>query len=63
MGKHSHAHWEIRSICPRCEKPNFVHVPVGERVVQIHCQHCAHGYEYIHVVQHPRYVEDSEESS
>ncbi len=57
----SHGHWEIESVCPQCGKVNLVSLPVGERVIQIHCEHCAHGYEYIHIVKKPKYIEDQDE--
>ncbi|GMA63905.1 hypothetical protein GCM10025859_43450 [Alicyclobacillus fastidiosus] len=50
-----HKHWEVQSICPKCEKANKVSIPVGEIVVRVHCTHCEHGYTYTHVVR--EYVE------
>ncbi|MCL6636923.1 MAG: hypothetical protein K6T26_03140 [Alicyclobacillus sp.] len=51
-------HWEVDSVCPRCEKVNHLRIPVGERVVRVYCEHCTHGYEYTHVVQEHVTVED-----
>ncbi|GMA61609.1 hypothetical protein GCM10025859_20490 [Alicyclobacillus fastidiosus] len=44
-------HWEIESICPKCENVNKVSIPEGELVVRIYCEHCTHGHEYTHVVR------------
>ncbi|WAH38472.1 hypothetical protein [Alicyclobacillus dauci] len=44
-------HWEIESVCPKCEHTNVVTIPAGEQVVRVHCEHCTHGYDYTHVVQ------------
>ncbi|QQE80057.1 hypothetical protein [Alicyclobacillus sp. SO9] len=54
-----HRHWEIDSICPKCEKTNHLSVPEGNTVVRVHCEHCTHGYDYIHVVQEHSVVEDA----
>lgn len=54
-----HESWQVRSICPHCNKIIERTVSIGERVVIIHCDHCSHGYEYIHVVQHSVVVEDT----
>jgi transcription elongation factor Elf1 len=53
-----HQHWEFDSECPRCGKLNHVKAPVGEQVVRVHCEHCTHGYEYTHIVQEHKLVED-----
>ncbi|GLG00155.1 hypothetical protein Alches_01940 [Alicyclobacillus hesperidum subsp. aegles] len=53
-----HKHWEVESICPRCEKVNVVQVPEGEHVVRVHCTHCEHGYDYTHIVKEFTEVED-----
>ncbi|MCI0183367.1 MAG: hypothetical protein OWR52_02030 [Acidibacillus sp.] len=53
-----HRHWEVDSECPRCGKINHASIPVGERVVRIHCEHCTHGYDYLHVVAEHTEVED-----
>lgn len=61
MEKVHHKHWEIESICPKCENVNKVIIPVGEHVVRVHCEHCTHGYDYTHVVRD--YVEVDETES
>ncbi len=58
-----HGHWEIDSVCPHCDKVNHVIIPVGKTVVRVHCEHCTHGYDYTHIVQHPTYVEEEDSSS
>jgi transcription elongation factor Elf1 len=55
-----HTHWEIDSVCPKCGKLNHVKVPTGEKVVRIHCEHCTHGYDYIHMVKKPKVVDDDD---
>lgn len=54
----THKHWEVDSICPKCEKVNKVVVPEGELVVLVQCMHCEHGYQYTHVVRDHTEVED-----
>lgn len=44
-------HWEFDSECPRCGKINHVSAPPGEVAVSVHCDHCTHGYDYIHIVK------------
>ncbi|MDQ0191344.1 hypothetical protein JI721_14025 [Alicyclobacillus cycloheptanicus] len=51
-------HWEVDSVCPKCEKTNHILIPEGETVVRVHCEHCTHGYEYTHVVTEYDVVED-----
>ncbi|MCF8566104.1 hypothetical protein LLE49_15370 [Alicyclobacillus tolerans] len=53
-----HVHWEFDSVCPKCDKVNHITAPVGETVVRVHCEHCAHGYEYTHIVTEHQTVED-----
>ncbi|GMA63951.1 hypothetical protein NZD89_01180 [Alicyclobacillus fastidiosus] len=58
-----HTHWEYDSICPHCGRTNHVKAPAGEHVVRVCCTHCAHGYEYTHVVQQFSEVVDSDEEN
>ena len=53
-----HKHWEFDSECPRCGMVNHVKAPEGEHVVQVLCEHCAHGYQYTHIVHEHVEVED-----
>lgn len=50
-------HWEFDSECPHCGKINHVRSPEGERVVAVHCEHCPHSYEYVHVIQEHEVIE------
>ncbi|WCK56667.1 Gp49 family protein [Aneurinibacillus sp. Ricciae_BoGa-3] len=43
-------HVEFDSICPKCDGINHVRARVGERMVEVHCKHCTHGHNYLHVV-------------
>lgn len=54
----THTHWEFESECPHCGKINHGKCPVGEQMVVIHCTHCTHSYDYIHVVREHDEVED-----
>ncbi|WP_169794030.1 hypothetical protein [Alicyclobacillus acidiphilus] len=55
-----HKHWEVDSVCPKCEQVNHVTLPEGEHVVRVQCVHCEHGYEYTHIVREYTEVEDEE---
>lgn len=61
MSEVHHTHWEIDSVCPRCGNVNHVKVPAGERVVRVHCEHCTHGYDYMHMVKEHEIVDDDAE--
>ena len=53
-----HVHWEFESVCPQCERANYIKSPAGEQVVSVICKHCRHGYEYTHIVREHIQVED-----
>lgn len=55
-----HKHWEFDSVCPKCGSVNHVKAPVGEHVVRVHCMHCAHGYDYTHVVRDHEEVDEDQ---
>lgn len=54
----SHEHWEFDSVCPHCGKVNRGKCPVGERTVIMHCEHCTHSYDYVHIVLEHETVTD-----
>lgn len=56
----THEHWEFDSECPHCGKVNHVKAPVGETMVVVHCEHCTHSYDYLHVVTKHITVKDEE---
>lgn len=58
----AHEHWELDSECPQCGKINHVKCPVGEKVVLVHCEHCSHAYDYLHVIQEHEIVEDGDDA-
>lgn len=58
----THSHWEFTSVCPHCGKVNRGKCPVGEKLVLVHCEHCTHSYDYVHVIEHPEVVEEGDES-
>jgi Zn ribbon nucleic-acid-binding protein len=50
--------WMVESVCPHCNKVNAIKIPVGEQFAFVHCDHCTHGYDYIHVVREHIEVEE-----
>lgn len=54
----NHEHWEIDSICPKCEHKQHIKIPVGETIMTVVCTAHGCGKSYTHMVDHPQIVED-----
>ena len=54
----SHTHWEFESECPQCGQKNQVSCPVGEKIVVVHCVHCTHSYDYVHLVTEHKEIQE-----